>query len=691
MEYLHTLDIVYCFHSITLVYMRVHVTPNRDLKRELRVSCYIDAGYLTDADDLKSQTGYVFVLNCGVVDWNSAKQSIFATSSAEAEYIAAFDASKEAVWVKEYQEKDKIGTKPDQIKQKRKATFSPHFPATPPRLTTPTSPPLPSPAQTPNHGPINEQKQQTVNNLEEKQLEEEQAVKAQSWKLLVCYDDDDDEEGFNSLQDNIISELPSYSVVTPTEPIDSLSMRDEHLNTIPAMESDEFIKSCVENLVPNLKKIYSNPLFDEEIIPMEIDQHSFNAESDLIESVPNHDSSITIPSKIDSLFDEFAGELILLKSIPPGIDETDCHPEEELRLTKRLLYDNSSPRLPEEINLSFNPDDPMPPSIEDDDYDSGRDVLILKELLDNYSLSLPANESYHFDIPSPYRPPAKPPDGITGTLNIKMMGDVSDQKVKLSDLKQALHGRHPMLINQHSLNAKSDLIESLPNHDSSITISSKIDPLFDEFASELTILKSFPPGIDKTDCHPEKEIRFAKRLLYDNSSPLNFSFHDDNIEEISSGSTTTHFDVSLSEYDSFIFDLSNDQCPPTDRSNFTHEEFVNELAHIISPPKYDCFYFRNLPDPGELMYVLNSGIRENLLSTTCENLPIEDDHSPLLKYVVWIFLAYLTYPILLIFTHSGMKTPSLTQASPLIVCIRLSLVYLIGVELSRNSILIIVT
>nr|GFA64692.1 hypothetical protein [Tanacetum cinerariifolium] len=73
-----------------------------DLKRELRVSCYTDAGYLTDADDLKSQTGYVFVLNGGAVDWKSAKQSIFATSSAEAEYITAFDASKEAVWFRKF-------------------------------------------------------------------------------------------------------------------------------------------------------------------------------------------------------------------------------------------------------------------------------------------------------------------------------------------------------------------------------------------------------------------------------------------------------------------------------------------------------------------------------------------------------------------------------------------------------------
>nr|GFC39041.1 hypothetical protein [Tanacetum cinerariifolium] len=176
--------------------------------------------------------------------------------------------------------------------------------------------------------------------------------------------------------------------------------------------------------------------------------------------MPNHDSSVIISSKIDSLFDEFAGELALLKSFPSRIDETDCHPEKEIRFSKRLLYDNSSPRPPEEIvsdisnadiesfspspipnsdsdplmeeiDLYFNPDDPMPPSIEDDDDDSERDSTILEKSLDNYSLSLPANESYHFDIPSPYRPPAKPPDGNTRTLNIKMRGDVSDQKVPI--------------------------------------------------------------------------------------------------------------------------------------------------------------------------------------------------------------------------------------------------------------------
>nr|GFC18110.1 hypothetical protein [Tanacetum cinerariifolium] len=84
--------------------------------------------------------------------------------------------------------------------------------------------------------------------LEEKQIEEEQAAKAQNRKIPDCFDDENDEEESNSLNDNNISELPPCSAVTPSEPIDSLSMGDEHLDTIPATESDELIKSSVEDL-----------------------------------------------------------------------------------------------------------------------------------------------------------------------------------------------------------------------------------------------------------------------------------------------------------------------------------------------------------------------------------------------------------------------------------------------------------
>nr|GFA85046.1 hypothetical protein [Tanacetum cinerariifolium] len=88
----------------------------------------------------------------------------------------------------------------------------------------------------------------------------------------------------------------------------------------------------------------------------------------------------------------------------------------------------------EEIDLSFTPDDPMLPGIEEDDYDSERDILIREELLDNHSLSLHVIESYHFDIPSFSCPPAKPPDGNTGILNIKIRGDNSEQKVPMPRL-----------------------------------------------------------------------------------------------------------------------------------------------------------------------------------------------------------------------------------------------------------------
>nr|GEU72047.1 hypothetical protein [Tanacetum cinerariifolium] len=183
-----------------------------------------------------------------------------------------------------------------------------------------------------------------------------------------------------------------------------------------------------------------------------------------------------------------------------------------------------------------------------------------------------------------------------------------------------LHGK---LLNVHLLIANIESLKDNPTPSSEFLTK-----------SSSTSLKSF---LEETNAFHNSLLEFE-----------NFCF---DLEEISSGSTTTHSDISLSEYDSFTFDLLNDQFPYTDRSDFTHEEFADELAHIISPPEYDCFYFWNLPDPGELISILNSGIRENL-STTSMNLPVEDAHSPLLTYVVWIFLTYLTYPVIPPYLHS---------------------------------------
>ncbi|GJT90388.1 hypothetical protein Tco_1079233 [Tanacetum coccineum] len=265
-------------------------------------------------------------------------------------------------------------------------------------------------------------------------LELAEYINTLSWNrpTIYCDDDDDDDD-------------KDYTIaITPDLPItDSLIMEDEYLDTIPATESDEFIKSSAENLVPTPSesedasdgecdlpvcddfpkshlvtlsnplfdidddctssddesfseedipmenfKFFSNPLFDldKEIISSEVNLiqnkvlesttsippgiDSFDAESNLIESLLNQNTSIDSSYKIDSLLDEFAGELTLLKSIPPGIDDENLDPEGEIHLVERLLYDNSSPRPLEELN-------------EDDDN----------------STSLPEFESFHVDYP----------------------------------------------------------------------------------------------------------------------------------------------------------------------------------------------------------------------------------------------------------------------------------------------------
>ncbi|GJS87294.1 retrotransposon protein, putative, ty1-copia subclass [Tanacetum coccineum] len=69
---------------------------------KLKVTCYADASFQTDKDDTKSQTGYVFVLNGGAMNWKSANQSTTAMSSTKAKYIAVAEASMEAVWMRKF-------------------------------------------------------------------------------------------------------------------------------------------------------------------------------------------------------------------------------------------------------------------------------------------------------------------------------------------------------------------------------------------------------------------------------------------------------------------------------------------------------------------------------------------------------------------------------------------------------------
>nr|GEU74836.1 hypothetical protein [Tanacetum cinerariifolium] len=184
---------------------------------------------------------------------------------------------------------------------------------------------------------------------------------------------------------------------------DSLIMGDEHLDTIPEKESDEFIKSSVENLVSNPSesedececdvpncddsqmtnfstfsnplfddstssddessheevihemsfKTYSNPLFDldEKNISSEFNpiynedldstpkNDRFDTRSYLLESLLNRDTLMASSPKFDSLLEKFSGELAHIDLIPSGINEADFDPGKKFVLM-RDCWDN---------------------------------------------------------------------------------------------------------------------------------------------------------------------------------------------------------------------------------------------------------------------------------------------------------------------------------------------------------------
>nr|GEV61375.1 hypothetical protein [Tanacetum cinerariifolium] len=108
--------------------------------------------------------------------------------------------------------------------------------------------------------------------LEEKQIKEECAAKAQNWKLPVCYDDEDDEERSDSLDDNIISGLPPFSAITPNEPVLSTKEPDNSLNQIKdfSKPNEEFSSIDDDSFsVDNIDYVEGSPP-DSEFVSSEV-------------------------------------------------------------------------------------------------------------------------------------------------------------------------------------------------------------------------------------------------------------------------------------------------------------------------------------------------------------------------------------------------------------------------------------
>jgi len=76
------------------------VTDVTDNQLSTRITGFTDSDWAGDKDTRKSTSGYIFLLYGGAVSWKSTRQSVVATSSTEAEYIACSDAAKEALWIR---------------------------------------------------------------------------------------------------------------------------------------------------------------------------------------------------------------------------------------------------------------------------------------------------------------------------------------------------------------------------------------------------------------------------------------------------------------------------------------------------------------------------------------------------------------------------------------------------------------
>ncbi|GJS09381.1 hypothetical protein Tco_0366177 [Tanacetum coccineum] len=169
---------------------------------------------------------------------------------------------------------------------------------------------------------------------------------------------------------------------------------------------------------------------------------------------------------------------------------------------------------------------------------------------------------------------------------------------------------HEKLLNVNLLIAKIKTLKDNPTPSSDVmTKSSSTSPNF--FLEETNTVDNSLPETE-TFCFNLEEISSGSPTSYlDLSLPDYEAFYidDDHVEEKSSGSTTTHAD--FSQYDSFIFDLLINLCPPADRSDCYHEEFAGELAHIISPLEYDCFYIKDEPDQGNFTIDVVEDIFDN--------------------------------------------------------------------------------
>ncbi|GJX55537.1 hypothetical protein Tco_0285434 [Tanacetum coccineum] len=234
------------------------------------------------------------------------------------------------------------------------------------------------------------------------------------------YDDDDDEESTIPLNE-IISQTPSSIAITTVlstmEPEDSLSMGDEHLSTILEKESDEFIKSSIEDLIPipsesedtpvsdskcndfspinileGKSMTFSNPLFDSNDDFTSSDDESLSDEDVPKDNVKIYSNPLFefddeyISSDVNPLFNEVLEDIESKDSYVSKLDEPNLLVTPLSKLNEDECFDPGGDFILEEIEACLTSDS-IPLGIDDAGFDPEGDILLLEKLLNDYPSS----------------------------------------------------------------------------------------------------------------------------------------------------------------------------------------------------------------------------------------------------------------------------------------------------------------
>nr|GEW24126.1 hypothetical protein [Tanacetum cinerariifolium] len=182
-------------------------------------------------------------------------------------------------------------------------------------------------------------------------------INTPSWNhpAFYNYDDDDDDD-----EDYTIAITP---VLSADEPVDSLIMEDEHLDTISATESDEVIKSSVEDLVSILNQFEDFSDSNDDSTSIDDDYFSID-DIDYVEASPPDSEPISLEEVKDEILRE---KLLKIHFLIAKIESLNDNPTPDRVLKSPSLFPipvEDSDSFFEKLNTSLSYSDNSLPEFE---------------------------------------------------------------------------------------------------------------------------------------------------------------------------------------------------------------------------------------------------------------------------------------------------------------------------------------